>query len=126
MIYVVQNGTCNLDVDSGGQAGVLSATGPLTSCSSCLTPTKPNDFIMFNGGQAFCTATSLSSPSGGIFDAAWYTGNTIDGPTQTDENNFWGHYNNGSNLSPITVTWPSACQVTHQNWAGRVAAYQSN
>jgi Bacterial Ig domain/IPT/TIG domain len=34
MIYVVQNGTCNLDVDSGGQAGqATSAASVLTTCS---------------------------------------------------------------------------------------------
>ncbi|HYL85139.1 MAG TPA: Ig-like domain-containing protein [Candidatus Angelobacter sp.] len=125
MIYVVQNGTCNLDVDSGGQAGFKSDTAPLTSCSGCLTPTKQNDFIMANGGQAYCTATGLTSPSGGVFDSAFYTGNTIDGPTQTDENNFWGHFYNGTSLSAITVTWTEACANQTQNWAGRVAAYQS-
>jgi hypothetical protein len=125
MIYVVQNGTCNLDADSGGQAGFKSDTGPLTSCSGCLTPTKANDFIMANGGQAYCTAIGLSSPAGGVFDSVWYTGNTIDGPTQTDENNYWGHFYNGSSLSAITVTWTEACANQTQNWAGRVAAYQS-
>ena len=127
MVYVVQNGTCNLDVDSGGQAGYQSSpVSVLTTCSGCITPTKQNDFIMANGGQAYCTATSLSSPSsGGIFDAAWYSGNTIDGPTQTDENNFWMHAYNGSSLSPITVAFGEFCNNAQQNWAGRVAAYQS-
>jgi hypothetical protein len=129
MIYVVQNGTCNLDVDSGGQAGnQTSQVSVLTTCSGCLVPTKQNDFIMANGGQAFCTATSLNTPSGpnGVFDAAWFSGNTIDGPTQTDENNFWMHFYNGSRLSPISVAWGESCGRAQQNWAGRVAAYQSN
>ena len=129
MIYVVQNGTCNLDVDSGGQAGYQSsAASVLTTCSGCVTPTKKNDFIMANGGQAYCTATSLNAPSGpsGVFDSAWFTGNTIDGPTQTDENNFWMHFYNGSSLSPISVAWGESCNNAQQNWASRVAAYQSN
>ena len=129
MIYVVQNGTCNLDVDSGGQAGFQgSAVSVLTTCSGCLTPTKQNDFIMANGGQAFCTATSLNTPSSpsGIFDSVFYTGNTIDGPTQTDENNFWMHAYNGNSLSPISVAFGESCGNAQQNWAGRVAAYQSN
>jgi len=126
MIYVVQNGTCNLDVDSGGQAGSQGSIGPLTTCANCLTPTKQNDFIMANGGQAYCTATSLSSPSGGIFDSAWFTGNTIDGPTQTDENNFWMHFYNGSSLSAFTITFNESCDFSQGDWAGRVAAYQSN
>jgi Bacterial Ig domain/IPT/TIG domain len=126
MIYVVQNGTCNLDADSGGQAGSQGSIGPLTTCSNCLTPTKPNDFIMGNGGQAFCTATGLNSPSGGIFDSAWFTGNTIDGPTQTDENNFWMHFTNGSSLSSFTVTFAESCDFSQSDWAGRIAAYQTN
>jgi hypothetical protein len=126
MIYVVQNGTCNLDVDSGGQANSQGSIGPLTTCANCLTPTKQNEFIMANGGQFFCTATSLSSPSGGIFDAAWFTGNTINGPTQTDENNFWMHFSNGSSLSPFTITFSESCDFAPGDWAGRVAAYQSN
>jgi hypothetical protein len=128
MIYVVQNGTCNLDVDSGGQAGYQSSpVSVLTTCSGCITPTKQNDFIMANGGQAYCTATSLNTPSSpsGIFDSAFYTGNTIDGPTQTDENNFWMHAYNGSSLSPITVAWGESCNNPQQNWANRVVAYQS-
>jgi hypothetical protein len=125
MIYVVQNGTCNLDVDSGGQAGSQGSIGPLTTCANCVTPTTANDFIMGNGGQAFCTATGLSTPSGGIFDAAWFTGNTIDGPTQTDENNFWMHMNNGNSLSPITITFTEKCDFAQGDWAGRVAAYRS-
>jgi len=129
MIYVVQNGTCNLDVDSGGQAANQgSPVTVLTTCSGCITPTKTNDFIMANGGQGYCTATSLSAPSGpsGVFDSAWYTGNTIDGPTQTDENNFWMHFYNGSSLSPITVAFGESCNNPQGDWAGRVAAYQSN
>src|SRR2546429_15773 len=129
MIYVVQNGTCNLDVDSGGQAANQgSPVTVLTTCSGCITPTKTNDFIMANGGQGYCTATSLSVPSGpsGVFDSAWYTGNTIDGPTQTDENNFWMHFYNGSSLSPITVAFGESCNNPQGDWAGRVAAYQSN
>jgi hypothetical protein len=129
MIYVVQNGTCNLDVDSGGQAGQhTSPVSVLTTCSGCITPTKKNDFIMANGGQGYCTATSLSAPSGpgGVFDSVWFTGNTVDGPTQTDENNFWMHFYNGNSLSPITVAFGESCNNPQDYWAGRVAAYQSN
>jgi hypothetical protein len=127
MIYDVVGGTCNLDGDSGGQAGNQSTlVGNLTTCSSCLTPTKQNDFILVEGGQAFCTATSLTTPSGAIDDAGYFSGNTIDGPTQTDENNFWGHYYNGSSLSPLTFTWGETCGGTaEQNWASRVVAYKS-
>jgi hypothetical protein len=56
----------------------------------------------------------------------WFTGNTIDGPTQTDENNFWMHFYNGNSLSPVTVAFGEYCNNPQDYWAGRVAAYQSN
>jgi len=126
MIYVVQNATCNLDVDSAGQSGNQTSAGSLTVCTSCLTPTKQNDFIMSEGGQAFCTATSATSPSNANFSTVWYTGNTVDGPTQTDENNFWSFLYNGSSLSAFTITYAESCDNPQGDWANRVAAYQSS
>jgi len=127
MLYDVVGGTCTLDVDSGGQDGQQTTlVTSLTTCNGCITPTKQNDIIFANEGQGFCTATGVNSPTGDvIFDSAWFSGNTIDGPTQTDENNFWMHYRNGSSLSPVTVTIAETCQAAEQYWAGRVAAYQS-
>jgi hypothetical protein len=127
MMYDVAGATCTVDQDSGGQAGdQTSQVSALTTCSGCLTPTKQNDIIFANMGQGFCTTTSLSSPAG-IHDAAFFTGNSIDGATQTDENNGWMHYYNGSSLSPITVTWGETCGSSAEFfWAGRVVAYQSS
>jgi hypothetical protein len=125
MMYVVKNGTCALDVDSAGQSGSSGTSGSLTVCTNCLTPTKQNDFIVTMGGQAFCTGITGTAPSGVIFDSAWFTGNTIDGPTQTDENNFWSHFYNGSSLSSLTYTFGEACDFTPSDWANRVVAYQT-
>jgi len=127
MMYVVAKGTCNLDADSGGQAGnQTSMVSQLTICNGCLTPTTQNDIILQEGGQYDCTGTSLVTPSsGGLFEAGWFTGNTINGPTQTDENNFWSMIRNGTSLSAITVTVGESCNASQQNWASRVAAYKT-
>jgi hypothetical protein len=125
MIYVVPGGSCDVDIDSGG------TTGDQTSGTSInigtLTPTKTNDIIFGFGGNFWCTATSLVSPTGGQFDSAWFSGITIDGPAQTDENNFWFHLVNGD-LSAISATVGYTCggaSPTPRNWAGRMVAYKS-
>src|SRR5206468_4274892 len=76
MMYVVAKGTCNLDADSGGQAGnQTSALSQMTICNGCLTPTTANDIILQDGGQYACTGTSLVAPaSGGLFEAGWLKG----------------------------------------------------
>jgi hypothetical protein len=126
LIYDVKGGTCNLDVDSGGQAGNQGSQVPnLTVCSGCLTPTQQNDFILFLGGQGFCTVTSWSAPTGVIQDNDWNSGNPINGSTPTDENNGWAHFYNGTSLAPITATWGEACDTAQQHWASRVVAYRS-
>jgi hypothetical protein len=127
MMYVVAKGTCNLDADSGGQAGnQTGALSLMTVCNGCLTPTTANDIILQDGGQYACTGTSLVAPaSGGLFEAGWFTGNTVDGPSQTDENNFWSMIRNGSSLSAITVTVAESCDAPQQFWASRVVAYKT-
>jgi hypothetical protein len=79
-IYDVVGGSPNLDVDSGGQAGYQSTfVSSLPVCSSCLTPTHQNDFIISNFGQLLCTATSLTLPSSG-----WIDDGTTSGKISTD------------------------------------------
>jgi hypothetical protein len=127
MMYVVTKGTCNLDVDSGGQAAnQTSQVSQLTVCNGCLTPTVTNDIIFQEGGQYSCTGTGLAAPAvGGLFEAGWFNGITIDGPAQTDENNFWSVLSNGSSLAPITVTLDEACITNESYWASRLAAYKT-
>jgi hypothetical protein len=126
MVYVVLGATCNLDVDDGGlTANQASQVSTLVICTStCLTPTKQNDFILGGGGQFFCTGTSLVLPSGGHFATAWFNGNTIDGPTQTDENNFWWYAFNSS-LSQLNISIGESCGQAEGVWAHRTAAYQA-
>ena len=78
--------------------------------------------MVANFGQSWCTATGVSSPSGGLFDAAIDTGDGINGPESVDENNGWMHfYSPGT--SAIAVTWSEACSQAQGSWAGRVAAF---
>jgi hypothetical protein len=127
MMYVVPKGTCTVDADSAGQAGnETSSLTQLAVCNGCLTPATANDIIFHEGGQYSCTGTSLAAPaSGALFEAGWFNGITIDGPAQTDENNFWSVIRNGTSLSPISVTVNEACVSTPGYWASRVAAYRT-
>jgi hypothetical protein len=114
------------DKDSGGQSNDQSSiVSSLTTCSGCLAPSAPNELVIGNFGQAWCTATGVSSPSGSLFDAATYTGNSANGPSSVDQNNGWFHYYD-PNTNPITVTWTESCGSTPESaWAGRVAAFKS-
>lgn len=113
------------DVDSGGLEGdQKSAVNSLTSCSNCFTPSAANEAIIGNIGNAWCTATALTAPSGGLFDVAVYTGNSVNGPESVDQNNGWFHYYSTS-ASPITVTWTYLCGDDAEGvWTGRLAAFK--
>jgi hypothetical protein len=127
MIYVVPGGTCNVDVDSGGTTGDQTTGTSITI--GTLTPTVTNDIGFGFGGQFWCTSTSLNSPASGQFDAVFFSGITIDGPAQTDENNFWFHFIN-ADLSMITATVQDTCTGSSGPgsptfWAARMVAYKS-
>lgn len=113
------------DVDSGGQSGdQATAVTQLTTCSSCLTPSAPNEVILGNVGQDWCTATGVISPSGALFDSATYTGNSVNGPEPVDQNNGWFHYYD-SGTSPLTATWSYTCgSYAQAGWSGRLAAFK--
>jgi hypothetical protein len=126
MMYDVTGAASSpFDVDSNGQSGVQQTiTSSLTSCSGCLTPTGSNELIVGNIGNSWCTATGLAAPSGGLFDAATYMGNSVNGPENVDQNNGWFHFYN-TNTSAITVTWDYICGSEEEAyWAGRVAAFK--
>ena len=127
MMYdVVGAAASPFDKDSvGGSPGTQNTeVSSLTTCSGCLTPSQPNELIISNFGQSFCTAVGVSSPSGGLFDAATDTGNSVDGPQYVDQNNGWMHFYNPS-VSAVTVMWNEACTQAQSAWAGRVAAFKS-
>lgn len=129
MIYDVDGWGCNLDADSGVLSGNYTTNNTLPFCSNCLTPTTPNDFILGNFGEYACTAVGINSSASwnSIDDAGYFTGNTVDGYTQTDENNGFFHGTNGSNLAAISMKWNDVCTGLAPYpgyWAGRVAAYK--
>jgi hypothetical protein len=130
MMYdVVGANASPFDKDSGGQSGVQTAPSgdpTLTTCSGCFTPTNANELVVGNFGEAWCSSTNLTAPSGGLFDAAYYTGNTYSGPQSVDQNNGWFHFYNPS-ATPETVTWQQICGSNSNNnaWGGRVAAFMS-
>ena len=110
-------------------AGNYTTNNVLPICANCLTPTAQNDFIVGNFGEFYCTAVSInSSPNWtSIDDAGYFTGITVDGYAQTDENNGFFHGTNGSTLSAISMTWKDVCtgQAPYAGyWAGRIAAYK--
>ena len=122
---IVGAATSPFDVDSGGQTGnQTSQVNSFTTCSSCLTPSAPHELIIANQGQNWCTSTASPSPGGSLFDAATYTGTSVNGPQSVDQNNGWFHYYD-PNANPITVTWTNSCSQAEGVWAGRVAAFKS-
>jgi hypothetical protein len=114
------------DRDSSGQTGnQTNQVTAFTTCSGCLTPSSPNELIIANQGQNWCTSTASTAPAGSLFDAATDTGNSVDGPQNVDQNNGWLHYYD-PNTNPITVTWTNSCDTAEATWVGRVAAFKSS
>lgn len=117
--------TAPFDVDSGGQSGQQKSTSTsLTTCSNCLTPSNANELLIGNDVNAWCTAMSMTSPAGTLFDDATFTGNSVNGPQSVDQNN--GNFHDyESSTSPVTVTWNYVCGSDAIGaWAGRVAAFK--
>jgi uncharacterized membrane protein len=126
MIYDIAGAaTAPFDVDSGGQYGnQTSIVNTLTTCTNCLTPSGPNELIVGNFGQEWCTATAVNVPNGALFDAATYNGNSISGPEQVDQNNGWLHYYD-SGAGPLSATWTESCGTDAEaHWSGRLAAFK--
>lgn len=123
------------DKDSGGQTNnETSIVNPLVTCAPS-SPTNcsfspsgnggANEVVLANASWQFCTGTGVSSPSGGLFDAATDTGVSINGPEPADQNNGWMHYYTSS-TSDISVSWVMSCGTIQEgNWAGRVAAFKA-
>ena len=110
----------------GFQGSIVSS---LTTCSGCITPagvSNGNELLIGNVGQAWGTATGISSPSGGLFDAATFDGNSVNGPQNVDQNNGWFHLSTTS-TSAQTVTWTYNTDGTNAegDWAGTIAVFKS-
>jgi hypothetical protein len=116
------------DTDSGGQDANENGDIPnFTTCNGCDTPTTSTGVVFANFGQDQCTATGVTAPAGAVFDAANYTGNSLSGPQDVDENNGWLHLFYNSSPGAITATWADDCPtLTPESfWAGRVASFKS-
>jgi hypothetical protein len=112
------------DTDSGGQDGTLnSVETSFTTCTSCLTPAATNELVILNANQDWCTGTAVNSPSGALFDSAFTTMNSVDGPENVDQNGEWGHLYN-TTTAAITTNWTMSCDEAEYGWAGRVAAFK--
>jgi hypothetical protein len=125
LIYDVSGAnTSPLDQDSGGQSGTqTSEISSFTTCSNCLTPSAAGELVIMNANQDWCTGTSVTAPSGALFDSAFTTMDSVDGAQPIDQNGEWAHlYNTGT--SSITATWAMTCDEAEYGWAGRVAAFK--
>lgn len=117
--------TSPFDTDSGGQGGnQTSIVSSFTTCASCLTPSTAGEIVILNANQNWCTGTALTAPSGALFDSAFTTMNSVNGPQNVDQNGEWAHFYNTS-TSPITATWTMSCDQAEAAWAGRVAAFKA-
>ena len=118
--------TSPFDVDSGGQTG--NATSPVssfTTCTNCLTPSAAGEMVIINANQNWCTGTAVTAPSSALYDSAFTTMDSNDGPQPVDQNGEWAHFYN-TNTSAITATWTMTCDQAEAPWAGRVAAFKGN
>lgn len=99
-----------------------------TTCSSCLRPSGASggsELILGTHQWNWGTATAVATtPSGGLFDAATYTGNSVNGPEYVDQNGGWFHLYTSA-TTPITFTYTMSLSQAEGWWAGRVAAFMS-
>ena len=122
--------TSCFDNDSGPLGGIqTSVVSSLTTCANCLTPSTSSGVFIANFAQDFCTATGANLPTGALFDAATYTGNSVYGPQPVDQNNGWLHFYNSS-TGAITTTWAEVCTGNNGtnpqgSWAADVAHFKA-
>jgi hypothetical protein len=86
------------DTNSGGSN--FNTPGNYTVPKS-LTPSTSNEIVFTEMMEDFNTSVNISP---GLFDCAYFDGESLDGPEPVDENNAWGHYITTS-TSPVSFTW---------------------
>jgi hypothetical protein len=118
--------TSPFDKDSGGQDGnQTSIVSSFTTCAGCLTPATGSGIVILNANQNWCSGTTQTSPFGALFDSAFTTFNSVNGPQNVDQNGEWAHLYYTS-TSPITATWTMSCGANAEaTWAGRVATFKA-
>jgi hypothetical protein len=126
MMYdIIGAATSPFDKDTGEKTGTQgSITNPLTICTGCMTPSTANEIVIGESQWAECTAIGANLPSGGLFDSATDTANSVDGPQTVDQNNGWLHFYN-SNTNPLSMSWNLACDQANGFWSGRMAAFKA-
>jgi hypothetical protein len=110
--------------NSAATDGTFAAKTALTSCSACITPSTASGVVVSAESQTDCTATSITAPSGGLFDASTNTIFGPDGPQPDDQNNgsFMHYYNSAA--SAVTVTWGETCGTNNVGaWSGYTAHF---
>jgi hypothetical protein len=113
-----------------GNSLVTSATLPLvypspdggsTQTNYLNSPT--NGLVIMTGGLQFNTGVGISTPTGGIWDAAYYGGMALSGPEPVDENNLYGHsYISGGDQAVWADTLSSAT-LEAQLWNADTVAF---
>lgn len=121
-------GMTTLDADSGGQTGNnATQLSAFITCTACVTPTAAAKFAIGNAAWDFCTAQALTLPSGAVFNRAYYTGDTIDGPQNVDQNNGQFYLFSPPN-SALTNTYTMNCTgsvgSSIGNWAAGVSSFK--
>jgi hypothetical protein len=107
----------------------LSNVSSFTTCTNCLIPsgvTGGSEVIIGAAQWAWDTAIGVTTtPSGGLFDAATYTGNSVNGPEYVDQNGGWFHLYT-STTTPISNTYIMSLGSTPEGWwGGGLAAFKS-
>jgi hypothetical protein len=126
LIYDISGASASpFDKDSGGQSGSQSSTvSSFTTCSNCLTPSAAGELVLFNANQDWCTGTAVTSPAGALYDSAFTTMDSVDGPQPIDQNGEWAHLYS-TNSSALSAAWTMSCDEAELGWAGRVAAFKA-
>jgi hypothetical protein len=86
--------------DSDSNGSNFNTPGNYTVPKS-LTPSTSNEIVFTEMMEDFNTSVNIAP---GLFDCAYFDGETLDGPEPVDENNAWGHYITTS-TSPVSFTW---------------------
>jgi hypothetical protein len=112
--------------------GFVTATGNqlpgdaganLTTLS--ITPHNTNGLIIGSVGVANNTMKSLVG-TGMLFDSNYYTGESVNGPSNIDQENGWGHFHNSS-TSAVTFTFTELDGGTNANqWAANAIAFRAS
>jgi hypothetical protein len=100
--------------NSAGTGGVNIAT---------VTPSVGSGLAIMNMGVAVDTVSTCSG-TGQLGDVTVYTGQSISGPSPTDENNGWCHlYTSGTSSQTFQIT--AIDNGSFQQWAGMAAVYRA-